>query len=291
MYSIIKNKLFNSEDQYLKRWRNELGEFERRVLIPGFKGRIENIISVLKRMKDVCAKEQKTPILPYVFQAMHNSLNVPLPNPQKAALNYIKTFDKVIDDDFLEDAEKILSKFKDEVTWNMFIEIMIDLKNYCNSLFAVKNKTFSYAIGFGGVFLGPAGNPVGTVQPVEATIMWHPFNLHYNELCGIAKSTIESIQSWEKDQGKLKKSYFDYLAHRTQLRGFKWSVVVAALFGVITAWFFFVSSDYLKVRKYELELENNSNFTNSLQGKLEKATASTKVCQENLVVCQMTQKK
>ena len=136
----------------------------------------------------------------------------------------------------------------------------------------------------------PDGNYVKTVQPVEATIMWHPFNVSYNELCGIAKSTLESIQEWENSQAKIKISYLNFIAHRTQLRSFRWSVAVAAIFGVITALFFFVSSDYLKVRKYEIEIENNYNLISNLQDKLGKATASTKACQENLAVCQTPQK-
>jgi hypothetical protein len=273
------------EGEHLIKWRTEINDFEQRVLIPQFRLRIKNIIDVLNRMKNVCQEERANNILPYLFKKMNEGfgLKMPLEIAQKEADRYINRFDKIIDDDFLTDAQLILNKFEGQIDLNKFIEILIDLRNYCTGLLAVKNKTFTYAIGFGGILINPNNSDdIKTITPVETNIMWHPFNVHYNELCSIASSTIESIVEWENSQEKQKISYLNFVAHNMQLKGYRWSVFVAVLFGIVTAWFFFASSDYLLVKKYESELMKKEEYVNQLKNDLDSSANSLTNCRKDL---------
>lgn len=278
----LKKFLLNDEQKFLRGWRSDLGEFETRVLIPSFKGRIENIIDVLKRMKGICAEERKNDILPHLFSALYKNLEIPMPNedyPENAAKMYLERFDKIIDEDFLLDAEQIRKKFDNEINLNTFVQILIDINNYCHGLIAVKNKTFTFLLTFGGVILDPHGNFIRTVEPKETTFMWYPFNLHYNELCSIAKSTIESVDEWKKTQQKQKESFLNFKSYLTQMRGFRWSVVAAVIFSIAVSWFFFVSTDQLKIRKYEREMNKHEvelARRNEMIEKLQKALAAKK---------------
>lgn len=284
---LITRLMTNDEERFLQGWRKNLVDFEKRVLVPSFNGRISNIILVLYRMKAICVEERKNKILPHLFKAIHDQFGIPLPATvaDLKSKEYLDRFEKVIDDDFLLDAESMQRKFSGDMTLDQFIIILEDLRNYCFGILSVKNKVFTYLIGFGGVILDSNGNYVKTVEPKENTMMWHPFNALYSEICSIAQSTIESINVWENEQLKVKNSFLNFKSHLSQLRGFRWSVAVAVVVSVVISWFFFVSGDYLKAIKYEIELKEKSSMVEQLQVKLKSVDDLLGECSQNLTSC------
>ncbi len=284
-FSFLKKYLPNDEQKFLKGWRENLSDFEIKILIPGFEGRIKHIISILERMQHLCTEERSNQILPHLFNAIHNQLGIPCPAPEEIAKAYIDKFYQILEDDFLVDAREILKKFDPPITLNKHIEILVAIKNYCHSVLAVKGKTFSFLIGFGGVILDNKGDYVKTVEPTENAIIWHPFNHAYNELCSIAQSTLESIQAWESDQVKVKESFLNFKSHLYQFRVFILSIIFTTIFSIAISWLFFVSNDHLKLSQYELELNANNELIKKLQNDLTNNKTWLKYSKDALMTC------
>lgn len=283
-------KYFDNRDEkrFLVGWRSELNDFEKDVLIPGFKGRIDNIIKILERMKGRCVMERSNPILPHLFLGIHSGLGIPMNLAQATAQasSYIDTFEKIIEQDFLVDARSLKNRLDGKLILNEFVKILVDIKNYCSGVLGVENETFAYLLGFSGVILDSNGNFVKTVDPVESKVIWYPFKSNYRELSSVAKFTIESIDEWESTQQKTKERYLNFKGHMAQIRGFRWSVAAAIIFSILTSWVFYVSTDWLKLSKYEKELMLSDEKVRQLERNLGLDRSSLTNCQKKLDVCE-----
>lgn len=281
----------SDEKKFLRGWRENLTDFEMRMFVPSFRGRIENIISILDRMKLICKEEKRIQILPHLLTAIHKNMGVPILNAQGMAKEHIAKFEEVIDVDFLQDAKKILAQFYEPMTLVNFIRILEEIKNYCDGVIAVKNKTFIYIMGFGGVILDQNGGYVKTIEPAEATFMWHPFNACYSELCAISKSTLESIQNWESEQIKLKSSYLNFKSHNYQIRIYILSIVFTVFCSIGANWLFFTSGDYLKMKKMEQEIDSNNLTIESQKKELKNSMQLLNACKVSQVIDPANEKK
>lgn len=251
----IRRKLKQWRHRDILKWREELNDFEKDMLIPEIMERLKTLKKYFQDIAIICEQERQSDVLIRVLHELTQKYIPPAmrqANPTGEIAVYAKQYVDNIKlrahDDFVVSIDKLLSKYNNIDSLRELSRFLNDVNFECGTVVQLKEKLFLYNIQLSAVIEGPNG--YFACEPKELNLLWAPFKVVCENIYSVAKATTESIQEWSKEQIKWKTNFLSVLSQRLQQRNQLLTIVMAIS---LSSLFLFLGKPY---KEYSLERDN-----------------------------------
>lgn len=238
-----------------------LTDYERDLLIPELKSRLNVLKLYFKDIINLCDIQKGSPVFIANLNSIINLKAIDAEfkeNTQSLADRFFDQIKEQAQTENMDDIDRILNKYQNiDDTKNLGL-FLNEVNFLCSSLLAVKNNLFLFKIEAYPLVVDPNTGQTISIQPPQYFITTEPFKIKIDNIISVAKATSESIHEWHKYAMKLKLQYLDLYTNRLSIKNNRLVLFIQILtifLAIALSAFFLFASDPFNVFKENQELK------------------------------------
>lgn len=234
---MLDEKDLQSVRRLIESFQPPITFFEREVLLPHVKGRLDYLKVIFEEFKKIASDKE---VAVHIDAALRSVLDPRLfdlgvPEP-KVGQQYLSKISEMIDDQFLQPLDALIATAGSPQLLeraSSLTEVLTDVYNFMQSIVGVQHILFQYSLKS---FLNIKETATGKVllpPPIELSLMLMPFQVRLSEMVNVAQSTMDSIKSWGDQLREQKKQHVEIIVQSAKVK----SAEAQARSAKLTMWF------------------------------------------------------
>lgn len=258
-------------------WRKELNDFEKNMLLPSIKGRLEILKAYFKEIQNHCNENLNNEtfgalILSITTQGVKAPLYITAQMTHaEISHKFFQEISLQCQNEFLNPIEEILDLINDDISLKEFMNILNKTNFICSIALQTEDKLFMFKFNTFISLHEKYSGEVKSVKPLEYEAITIPTKNVISNIIGVCKGTIESIQHWQKEVMEWKSKTLELETVRLNRQNQFLTIILALS---LSALFFALNDPYqlwksesfvnsLKKSQAELEIELSKEKLNS----------------------------
>jgi len=204
--------------------RHDLTDYEKELLIPEVKAKLETLKIRFNEIIKLCEVHQNSREFSQNVYRIINPQGLPSApgqSPEEIAKIFFSAVKAQAKKEGVDDISTILEQYKDVQNVNELGKFLTQVNIFCSSLLVVKNNLFLVRFEAYPTATHTKTGEVINTQPVLYFVTTESFQIAINAILEIAKSTVGTIDEWQKYNIKLKEGYLNLFLNRLTISNTK----------------------------------------------------------------------
>lgn len=276
--SVLNKKEVDETRKILEEFKPVVGYYEKEILLPQIKGRLEYLITIFNQFKTVASDQDVATHIDAAIRQVSDEKKIDLKGLEPAVGKaYLGEVSRQVDKEYIEPLEKLLAEeFSDleaiSNDYSKIIDVMNRTYNEIQSIVACKDLLFKYSMKSFPNLKHTKTQEVILGEPVEVTLSLMPFETRLAELVNVVDTTMGSIKSWTESIRDQRKKNNELMIKLTEIKSVKENqkyqlilIIVSLILIVLGFTLGFSGNKYLETKKLQDELIESNVLLDGLK--------------------------
>lgn len=219
---MLKKEDLTQVSELIDSFKPQLTFFEKQILIPGMRGRLEYAITIFDEFKRICADRNVAIHIDAALRSIVDpeAIKLGVKEPE-VGVQYLGAVARQCDEEYIKPLKEMLAKHPLQETssdMDKATEFLNSAGTFFQTITGVKDKSFQYHLK---TFLNIKQTATGAVvlsAPTELTLILMPFQTRMEELINVSTTAIESIRAWAEQITKQKAKHVEIISHLSEVK-------------------------------------------------------------------------